>query len=620
MPKHRDWLYLTGSLLVSDLACVLAAVMLAAWLVSQPPLGTRGSTPGWAFALLILPVFTVIFLTQDLYDPQNLLGGTREYSSVFRACTYGLLAILLITFAIRLTVSREWIALFWVIAIVLVGVTRFTIRHLAYQLRRRGHFTARTIVVGADAHSLSVASQLSEAGSGVQVLGFLDDYIPAGSVLGDGHKVLGAPAALKQVAARTRADEAIVVPQALPWETLQSLLADAAAAPNGLRLHLPAGFYDLLTTRVGLSERNHVPLLTVKKARLSPFETIFKSTLDYSLAVLLLILSSPVLLTTAIWQRLHAPGQILERRRVIGRYGRPFTLLSFRSEEPLGSTIIRKLPGLLNVLRGQLSIVGPQPADVGEAQGRSKLLSIRPGLTGSWRKVEDSKEQAVLDLYYVRNYSIWLDLQVLFSRGISRLTYAAFKRVVDIVGAALLLAVTSPFLAFSLLVVLIDSGWPLIHRRRVVGRGGRQFDAFKVRTMVRDADKVLDEDHQLQTAYGAANKLINDPRTTRSGRWLRRLSLDELPQLINVVRGEMSLVGPRMITQAELADWGETSTLLLSVRPGLTGLWQVSGRQRLTKAERITLDGEYVRRMSVGMDLAILARTVPAVLSSRGAY
>jgi lipopolysaccharide/colanic/teichoic acid biosynthesis glycosyltransferase len=82
----------------------------------------------------------------------------------------------------------------------------------------------------------------------------------------------------------------------------------------------------------------------------------------------------------------------------------------------------------------------------------------------------------------------------------------------------------------------------------------------------------------------------------------------------------MSLVGPRMITQAELADWGETAALLLSVRPGLTGLWQVSGRQRLTKAERITLDGEYVRRMSVGMDLAILARTVPAVLSSRGAY
>ena len=138
--------------------------------------------------------------------------------------------------------------------------------------------------------------------------------------------------------------------------------------------------------------------------------------------------------------------------------------------------------------------------------------------------------------------------------------------------------------------------------------------------MVTDADEMLERDSSLRSAFATSNKLMVDPRVTRVGRWLRRLSLDELPQLVNVLRGEMSMVGPRMITPAELPEWGETGTLLLSVRPGLTGLWQVSGRQQLTKADRIRLDRDYVQRMSLGLDLGILARTLPAVLSSRGAY
>ena len=198
--------------------------------------------------------------------------------------------------------------------------------------------------------------------------------------------------------------------------------------------------------------------------------------------------------------------------------------------------------------------------------------------------------------------------------------YAALKRVLDVAGASILAVLLSPVIAASLLAVWLDSGRPLTYRRRVVGGTGHSFDAFKIRTMARNADEVLDADPALRTAFAASNKLVDDPRVTRAGRWLRRLSLDELPQLVNVLRGEMSLVGPRMITPAELPEWGDTASLLLSVRPGLTGLWQVSGRQKLTKAERIRLDGDYVRRMSLRLDLAILARTVPAVLSSRGAY
>jgi lipopolysaccharide/colanic/teichoic acid biosynthesis glycosyltransferase len=198
--------------------------------------------------------------------------------------------------------------------------------------------------------------------------------------------------------------------------------------------------------------------------------------------------------------------------------------------------------------------------------------------------------------------------------------YAALKRTLDVVVSGVLSLLLSPVIAGSLLAVWLDSGRPLIYRRRVMGRNGHRFDAFKIRTMETNADEILESDAALRTAFAASNKLVDDPRVTRVGRWLRRLSLDELPQLLNVLRGEMSLVGPRMITPAELPEWGDTASLLLSVRPGLTGLWQVSGRQRLTKAERIRLDGDYVQRMSLRLDLAILARTVPAVLSSRGAY
>jgi lipopolysaccharide/colanic/teichoic acid biosynthesis glycosyltransferase len=415
MPKTPAWRFLVGSLVLLDAGFVLLGLNLAAWLAAHPVFGSRG-TPGWGFILLMLPVFALIFVAQGLYDPAKLLGGTREYEAVFRACTYGLVAMVLVSFVSRRIVSREWIVVSWACTAVLVGTGRFLVRRAAYRLRRRGHLTANTIMVGADAHSLAVATQLSQNGSGVRIVGFLDDYVPAGSVLANGHRVLGGSAALMQIAARTHADEAILVPQALPWETLQTLLTNAAGAPNGLRVHLPAGFYDLLTTRVGLSERNHVPLLTVMKARLTPLEAIVKWSLDYAISILLLISLSPVILFTALKLRLSGDGRVFDRDRVIGQYGREFILYSFRAATSTRSAFVRKLPGVINVLRGELSIVGPRPTNGRPDDAHAKLLSIRPGLTGSWRQVSDKDEQAILDLYYIRSYSIWLDLQVLFQR------------------------------------------------------------------------------------------------------------------------------------------------------------------------------------------------------------
>jgi exopolysaccharide production protein ExoY len=203
--------------------------------------------------------------------------------------------------------------------------------------------------------------------------------------------------------------------------------------------------------------------------------------------------------------------------------------------------------------------------------------------------------------------------------GVRAPRYALLKRALDLILATLLLALTSPIIAACLAIVWIGSGRPLIHRRRVVGRLGRPFDSYKLRTMVRDADELLMRNDALHNASIASAKVANDPRVTAVGRWLRRTSLDELPQLVNVLRGEMSLVGPRMLTAEELVAWGPAREIILSVRPGITGLWQVSGRQTLTRADRIRLDSEYVRRMSLALDINILTRTLPAVLSGRGA-
>jgi lipopolysaccharide/colanic/teichoic acid biosynthesis glycosyltransferase len=173
-----------------------------------------------------------------------------------------------------------------------------------------------------------------------------------------------------------------------------------------------------------------------------------------------------------------------------------------------------------------------------------------------------------------------------------------------------------------LIAILIkrDSCGPVIHRRRVVGLYGRDFDAFKFRTMVPNAEACLLTSPELQKEWEETGKIQNDPRITRVGRVLRRFSLDELPQLFNVLRGEMSLVGPRMITPAELNHFGRWRYNLLTVKPGMTGLWQVSGRSDVSYEERVRLDMHYIRNHTMWLDLQLLVATVTAVLAGRGAY
>jgi lipopolysaccharide/colanic/teichoic acid biosynthesis glycosyltransferase len=202
-------------------------------------------------------------------------------------------------------------------------------------------------------------------------------------------------------------------------------------------------------------------------------------------------------------------------------------------------------------------------------------------------------------------------------RGASRVLKEIFDRAAAIVGFALFL----PVLALVAVLVKLTGGrGPAIFRQVRVGRYGKPFIMYKFRTMYPDAEARLAELRARNDLDGTLFKMRNDPRVTPVGRWLRRLSLDEIPQLINVIKGQMSLVGPRPPLQSEVAQYPFDMRRRLVVKPGLTGLWQVSGRSDLSWEESIRLDVSYVENWTFSMDLVILARTVLAVVHSSGAY
>ncbi|GAB1694525.1 hypothetical protein KRM28CT15_63280 [Krasilnikovia sp. M28-CT-15] len=194
------------------------------------------------------------------------------------------------------------------------------------------------------------------------------------------------------------------------------------------------------------------------------------------------------------------------------------------------------------------------------------------------------------------------------------------KDVVDRVGAVLLLVLFGPLLVTVALCVRLTSRGPVLFRQVRVGRDGRLFRIFKFRSMYVDAEARLAELKHLNEHDGVLFKIRDDPRVTRVGRWLRRLSLDELPQLLNVLAGQMSLVGPRPPLPVEVAAYADDVRRRLAVKPGMTGLWQVSGRSDLPWEEAVRLDLRYVENWSLSLDLVILLRTMTAVLRSSGAY
>lgn len=197
---------------------------------------------------------------------------------------------------------------------------------------------------------------------------------------------------------------------------------------------------------------------------------------------------------------------------------------------------------------------------------------------------------------------------------------STLKFIVDYLVTIISLIILSPFLLFIAFCIKRSSPGPVLHRRLVMGLNGKQFYALKFRTMVINGDEILDQHPELKSELQRNHKLKNDPRITPIGAFLRKYSLDEIPQLFNVLKRDMSLVGPRMISPEEAPMYKQFVMNLLTVLPGITGLWQVSGRSDISYEDRVRLDMYYVRNWSLWLDFQLLFQTIPAVLKAKGAY
>jgi lipopolysaccharide/colanic/teichoic acid biosynthesis glycosyltransferase len=189
----------------------------------------------------------------------------------------------------------------------------------------------------------------------------------------------------------------------------------------------------------------------------------------------------------------------------------------------------------------------------------------------------------------------------------------------DVAVSLALVVLLSPVMLLIALLVKLTSTGPVFYRRTIPGLHGQPYGVLKFRSMVQNAHELMQDDPKLRAEYATNLKIKNDPRITAVGRFLRRTSLDELPQLLNVLAGEMSLVGPRMLGDIELAKYGEHQAKVLTVKPGITGLWQISGRHRTSFENRVRLDLEYIDHWSLWLDVKILLKTPSAVISMAGA-
>jgi lipopolysaccharide/colanic/teichoic acid biosynthesis glycosyltransferase len=435
------------ALLALWLGCDALAVLLAlnaafdvrynfAWL----PLIERLVPITERYAVIIpaaIPLWLILFAANRLYDPRYLLAGLQEYGRIVVACSLGILVLVVLSFLEpNLSVSRSWLVFGWLLAIWFVSLERFVIRRVVRLLRARGYFLTRALIVGANEHAQAIARQLAPATqSGVQVVGFLDDYLPLDSrVLGD-LSVIDRPTELARVARETRATEAIVVQGAIAWESFMEIITRSVSSFDDLAIKLSPGFYELMATGVTLSHEGFVPLLALEKNRITGVDALLKKTLDYSVSGFALLVASPLLAVTAILVRLAVRGSVLEPYRVLGQREKPFTTWKFRTHraEPerntedynLSKSLYRigvdKLPQFINVLRGEMSLVGPRPIPVSRAaiyqEWLPTLLTVKPGFTGPWvvagTDVQSLEDEIRLDLYYIRRWTIWLDLQIL---------------------------------------------------------------------------------------------------------------------------------------------------------------------------------------------------------------
>lgn len=464
IPRNVQWFLYIATLIISDALMTSLAFWLAYYFrfVAFEKYFYQNafvSFSTYQFLLVSMPfLLLVIFATNGLYARDNLLGGTREYSTVFRSAGTGFLLIVVAGFLEPdLVIARGWLLMAWIFTFFFVAAARFLLRRVVYSLRRYGFFLTPAVIVGANQEGRWLAEQLLKwKTSGLHLVGFVDKKTPVTFPLFHDLVSLGTVEQLGEVIERYKIGEVILASSAISTRDYLLEIFRKYGVSDKVNIRMSSGLYEILTTGLTVNEFAYVPLVYVNKVRLTGSDTFMKFLLDYILAVISLLALSPFLLAAAILVKWSSPGPIIHKRLVMGLNGKQFHAYKFRTMVTNGDEILAQhpelkdelarnhklkddprvtkigaflrkysldeLPQLFNVLKREMSLVGPRMISPEEVsmykQFDMNLLTVLPGMTGVWqisgRSDVSYEERVRLDMYYIRNWSIWLDLQILF--------------------------------------------------------------------------------------------------------------------------------------------------------------------------------------------------------------
>lgn len=450
------------ALIVTDTFMLVAAFGLAYWLRFQGGITVAPEVLPFAqryvgLISILVPSWLSLFAVMRLYDVRQLLGGTREYSRAFNACTSGMMLVILYGFIDEtIVISRGWLVMSWLLSGLFVCCGRLLLRRYAYHLRSKGYFVSRALIIGTNEEARTLADQLKDAAySGLQIQGFVEPGTGIGHGMYARLPVLGQLSNLQEIIKQRQVTEVIVSSTALDRNQLLNILRELSATPE-VELRLSSGLYEAVTTTMHVTMKGSVPFMSPDRWRLSVTQLSLKRMLDLAVILFALPTLLPLFGILAVLIKADSKGPVFYRRRVLGIGGKQFDAFKFRTmhvngdeilaqspelqakldadhklkDDPritrigrfLRSTSLDELPQLINILIGQMSLVGPRMISPVEAEMygiySADLLTVKPGLTGLWQVSGRSdlsyNERVRLDMYYIRNYSIWLDMQILF--------------------------------------------------------------------------------------------------------------------------------------------------------------------------------------------------------------
>lgn len=463
LPRRLQKLLLMTMLVFVDTSMILLACGAAYWLrfTLSLPVFQLDVVPSIGYyqklTVFFIPITLSIFYVSGLFNQRNILGGTREYSLIFRATSISMLLVIVIGFlSPDFILARGWLISAWIMSFLFVAAGRFSLRRVVYWMRKQGYFVSYAIIIGANEEGCALAQQLLRwETSGLYILGFVDDNSSVGVRKYNELFNLGHSDQLDRIIRQFKVEELILVTSALPREQIINLFKEFGMT-NDVNLRLSSGLFEVVTTSVEVGDVLNAPLVRVNKVQLTGTDRALKFILDYLLTIPILIFIFPLLLFIGLLVKLDSPGPIIHRRQVMGKNGREFFAYKFRTMHVNGDEILSnnpklkeeleqnhklkedpritnvgnflrqysldELPQLLNVLKREMSVVGPRMITFSEMKMYTKwgtnLLTVNPGLTGLWqvsgRSNTSYEERVRLDMEYIRTWSIWSDLYILW--------------------------------------------------------------------------------------------------------------------------------------------------------------------------------------------------------------